>query len=45
MLKKTSHFVVVVLVIVGIFAVYHMVVQHSGQGILPAGMGGNLGTK
>jgi len=39
MLKKTSHVVILVLAIFGIFAVYHLAVQHQGAGLLPSGLG------
>lgn len=35
----SKKFVVAVLVIVVALAVYHMAVQHQGQGILPNGLG------
>ena len=40
MLKKTSHVVVLILVVVGIIAVYHMVAQHGmGGNLMPSGLG------
>ncbi len=40
MLRKTWHFVVLVLAIIGAFGLYHMYFQHSGQQLIPG-----LGTK
>lgn len=38
-LKKTWHWVVLILAIVGGIYVYHMATGHQGQSILPAGLG------
>lgn len=38
-MKKPWHFVVLVVFVVGVFAIYHAVTQHGGVGSLTGGLG------